>query len=461
MKNLKILIIIIFLTIIPLTSLANEKDDLLKKLKGHILLKVETNGEAWYVNPKNENKYYLGRPNDAYKIMREIGLGITENDFAKFQNKAPKNLSGYILLRVQAKGEAYYVDPSSLKLFYLARPNDAFKIMRKFGLGVSNNNLNKIKTNEENKIEKNNSVNKINETNKTSCSIDTFEKKGTYLRTIYISTNGSDDTGNGSATKPYKSLKKVVKEVRPGDIIKLTAGVYQGSNYFTNLQGTELNPIQISGPDTGEAILSGVSEVLHLIKPTYIVLRNIKFQNSEDNGINIDDGGDYDISAHHILLENIKINNIGSGGNNDNLKLSGVRDFFVINSEITDGSSGGSGIDMVGCQNGLIAHNYFYNLGSNFIQTKGGSEKITIQNNYFEKTSQRGINMGGSTGSDYFRPSIASGVNYEARNINVNENVFVDVDSGVAFTGCDSCTAEYNISQNTPAKGGGLMNVVA
>ena len=42
------------------------------KQKGKILLQVEGNGEAWYVNPGDGKRYFLGRPADAFRIMRDI-----------------------------------------------------------------------------------------------------------------------------------------------------------------------------------------------------------------------------------------------------------------------------------------------------------------------------------------------------------------------------------------------------
>jgi len=49
--------------------------------KGKIFLQVERNGEAWYINPENNKRYFLGRPADAFQVMRNLGLGISNNDF--------------------------------------------------------------------------------------------------------------------------------------------------------------------------------------------------------------------------------------------------------------------------------------------------------------------------------------------------------------------------------------------
>ena len=113
-------------------------------LNGRILLQVQDKGQAWYVNPLNSRRYYLGRPSDAYEVMRSLGLGISNADLATYYSKAPSRLAGRILLKVQDKGQAYYVNPLDLKLYYLGRPTDAFNLMRQQGLGITTADLNKI-----------------------------------------------------------------------------------------------------------------------------------------------------------------------------------------------------------------------------------------------------------------------------------------------------------------------------
>lgn len=113
-------------------------------LNGRILLQVQDKGQAWYVNPLNSRRYYLGRPSDAYEVMRSLGLGISNADLESFLLKAPSRLAGRILLKVQDKGQAYYVNPLDLKLYYLGRPTDAFNLMRQQGLGITTADLNKI-----------------------------------------------------------------------------------------------------------------------------------------------------------------------------------------------------------------------------------------------------------------------------------------------------------------------------
>jgi len=49
-------------------------------VRGRILLQVEEHGEAYYVPVNEYKKYYLGRPDDAFAIMREFGVGISNKD---------------------------------------------------------------------------------------------------------------------------------------------------------------------------------------------------------------------------------------------------------------------------------------------------------------------------------------------------------------------------------------------
>jgi len=54
-----------------------------EKLKGKILLQVEANGEAWYINPNDGKRYYLKNGDEALKIMQKFGLGISNSDLEK------------------------------------------------------------------------------------------------------------------------------------------------------------------------------------------------------------------------------------------------------------------------------------------------------------------------------------------------------------------------------------------
>ncbi|MFH0854450.1 MAG: hypothetical protein V1891_03080 [bacterium] len=55
------------------------------KYKGYIFLQTEEKGEAWYVNPKDGKRYYLGAPENGYNILASTAIGISEKDFAELE----------------------------------------------------------------------------------------------------------------------------------------------------------------------------------------------------------------------------------------------------------------------------------------------------------------------------------------------------------------------------------------
>lgn len=126
-------------------ALGKIDDKLVKRLLGRILLQVEAHGEAWYVNPKDTKKYYMADGNEAYRIMRYLGVGITNKDLEKIKSDKTfaKKHSGKIFLQVEAHGEAYYIDING-NSHYLKNGIEAYNIMRDLGLGISNLDLRKI-----------------------------------------------------------------------------------------------------------------------------------------------------------------------------------------------------------------------------------------------------------------------------------------------------------------------------
>jgi len=173
------IILYAILILLPLFStLAQE--NLCQKLAGRILLEVKSHGEAWYINPGDLKKYFLGRPQEAFALMQKFGIGITDNDLKKIplgslsedDRKKDSDNDGYddyteiqneydpygpgkqnidsgftkkhlgkIFIQTEKQGEAWYVNPVDQKRYFLNRPQNAFDIMKKLGLGISTEDL--------------------------------------------------------------------------------------------------------------------------------------------------------------------------------------------------------------------------------------------------------------------------------------------------------------------------------
>jgi hypothetical protein len=271
-----------------------------------------------------------------------------------------------------------------------------------------------------------------------------FDAGVIYSREIFVSPSGDDSKGHGSASSPYRTVARAAQNATPGTRIKLQAGIYPADGSIKNLHGTLKEPIAIVA--NGDVVFdaAGAISVMHFSDPRYVVLQGFTVKNTKVHGVNIDDGGSYDTPAEHIIIRNLKFHNIGTGGNHDCLKMSGVDRFMVLNSEFDD-CDHGEAIDMVGCHEGVIKGNVFKNIPINAINTKGGSADILIQGNRFTDIASRAINAGGHTGFDYYRPIYAP---YEGARIHMLANIFerVGTKSGaaVSFTGCDHCVFANN-----------------
>lgn len=80
MKRLALIIVLIASALVIGVAIGVNAGSLAQKLSGHILLQVQQKGEAWYVNPDDLKRYYLGGPADAFALLRQLGLGITDAD---------------------------------------------------------------------------------------------------------------------------------------------------------------------------------------------------------------------------------------------------------------------------------------------------------------------------------------------------------------------------------------------
>lgn len=178
---------------------------LTQRLSGNILLQVEENGEAWYVDPNTGKKFYLKDGHTAYSALQAFGMGITDADLAKIpvgvdsradngvdtdkdgladklelalktnsvladsdndgnndfteittgynplgagklaiDTNLVERLKGRILLQVEANGQAWYVNPADGKRYYMTDGERAYQIMRYLSLGITNEDLRKI-----------------------------------------------------------------------------------------------------------------------------------------------------------------------------------------------------------------------------------------------------------------------------------------------------------------------------
>lgn len=273
---------------------------------------------------------------------------------------------------------------------------------------------------------------------------DAFDVGATYTRELYVAINGNDSSGDGSAARPYASLRRAAMAATPGTRVRVQPGTYGAVGTISNLQGSAPAPIALVADGAVIFDAAGGGGVMQFSDPRYVVIEGFTLQNATGNGINVDDGGSYVTPAEYLMLRRLRVRNIGTGGNSDCIKLSGVDRFHVLDSEMSACNAGNT-IDMVGCHDGVIAGNHFHDSPGGGVQAKGGSADILIHGNRFIDMPGRSVNAGGSTGLQFFRPIDAT---YEGARIRMIANLFVraGANSGapVALVGCDACVFAHN-----------------
>ncbi|MCB0629541.1 MAG: right-handed parallel beta-helix repeat-containing protein [Saprospiraceae bacterium] len=241
--------------------------------------------------------------------------------------------------------------------------------------------------------------------------------------------------------RSYINLQQAAAHAQAGDTLLFDPGVYPGDQSISALQGRADRYIYLLAADKGSVVISGGQTGWHFSDVHYLHIEGFVFAEQTGNGLNVDDGSDYTLPAHHISIINCTFRDIRATGNSDLLKLSGVDDFQVMDCRFENGAKGGSGIDMVGCHRGSIGRCRFTNMGSNSIQAKGGSDHISIFRNHFKDGGQRTLNLGGSTGLPYFRPANAP---FEAADLQVYSNIIVGSDAPIAFAGSVRVLVAHN-----------------
>lgn len=175
------------------------------QIRGRIVIQTEDHGEAWYILPTETVRFYIKNGDAAYAALRNFGLGISNDDLSQIplgiqlpssdddstldsdvdglpdkleealgtdadysdsdndgytdtdelhdgynplgseklatSEALVERLKGYVLLQVESRGEAWYVNPADGKRYYMANGEWAYEIMQSLSLGITNNDL--------------------------------------------------------------------------------------------------------------------------------------------------------------------------------------------------------------------------------------------------------------------------------------------------------------------------------
>ena len=226
-----------------------------------------------------------------------------------------------------------------------------------------------------------------------------------------------------------EGLRRALRDPKPGTTILLAPGTYEGGHRVAGAAGIE---IRGADPKDPPLFAGGGSTAFHFSACSGIRVAHLRVKGFPGNGINIDDGGVLDRPSRDVTVESVSFEDTGPRGNHDGLKMSGVAGFLVKDCRFE--GWGGSAIDMVGCRDGVVESCRFLGKegfsGSNGVQMKGGTRDVLVHLSYFRDCGDRAVNLGGSTGLEFFRPSVGD---FEAKGIEVAGNRFHGSLSAVAF----------------------------
>ena len=179
---------------------------------GRLLLQVESQGELWYVDPDSRTRTLVSNPNDAFGIVKEFGIGIADSDLDQlpyglwtddgiddadgdgigraveeaygldpnnidsdgdgyddrteiFHGYDPKSLGkqqineslverlkGKLVIRVEGRGEVFYIHPDDGKRYFLNPSAPALAFMQKQFVGISNSDIEQIAIHETSRL---------------------------------------------------------------------------------------------------------------------------------------------------------------------------------------------------------------------------------------------------------------------------------------------------------------------
>lgn len=227
-------------------------------------------------------------------------------------------------------------------------------------------------------------------------------------------------------------LQEALQKLESHTTLVIESGIYRGGWQLSNIEDLSIR----AADETDPPVFKGGNTGWQFSRCPDLNLQNLHFEGQKYNGLNIDDGGQYDDPVTGIQLSRIEVRDVGPKGNFDGIKLSGLDRLKITKCKVS--GWGGQAIDLVGCHDVLIQQcqivgkqGFSQTTG---IQCKGGCKDIQIEKSFFKNAGLRPINVGGSTDLKYFRPQDAK---YEAKDITVSGNMIIGSPCACAFVGVD------------------------
>lgn len=118
-------------------------------------------------------------------------------------------------------------------------------------------------------------------------------------RTLYVDPSGSDSTGSGSQSKPWKTIGKAVDASTAGDLILINPGTYAETITIEEKHGTSASPITFKANGAGVKIDGTASsrDAVFVTFSSYVVIDGWTVMDAPRAGLRID-------SSDHVTVRN-------------------------------------------------------------------------------------------------------------------------------------------------------------
>jgi len=261
----------------------------------------------------------------------------------------------------------------------------------------------------------------------------------------YVSTSGSDSSGDGSLANPFRTIAHALSLAAPGDEIVLRGAPALADNRYQESVRIELPNITLRSESGEHAVIEcpvndedNYDVCLHLdvdsdgahLKDLEIIggyYYGIKFETRWDWGDPNDRTG-----ASNILIEDVVIHDTGR----DAVKITPgcddvtLRRVEIYNSGVRDNSNA-EGIDNVNGDRMIVQDSYIHDIATTGIYFKGGAMDGIIERNRIEHTGAAGILVGFDTSPEYFdltvNPEYYENIRGIVRNNLVRDTVYAGI----------------------------------
>lgn len=284
---------------------------------------------------------------------------------------------------------------------------------------------------------------------------------------LYVATNGSDSTGNGSWENPYRTIEKAASKASAGQTVYVRGGTYTQVMQTVKANGTSNDWITIRPYENEQVILdgegAGISEsksIINISDSSYVIFQGFEVRNSTGRGISV-------YESEHIIIRDNKVHDVqtrGIGGSGHYLTFEGNEVWNAVRQNESKNMNGGwaAGMSTWTLSDGSLSTNII--IRNNLVHDTWGegiiallADNVQIENNtvydtysvniYVDNATNVNINSNYlySTGSTYNRNDRsypATGINlaneqYGTSNplhdITISNNLIIGTGRGINF----------------------------